>query len=175
MTDQQIAARPLPTQARLRELFTYDPDSGEFTRRIDAGKFRAGEIAGCIVKSTGYVLIGVDGAQYYAHRLAWLYVTGEWPDPQCDHENRVRHDNRWKNLRPATIAEQRQNQGLRKDSKSGFKGVSWMAKRERWRARITVGGVTHTVGQAFLTAEDAAAAYVEAKARLHTFQPQMTA
>lgn len=171
MTSKAIPLHPALTQERLKQLLHYDPLTGIFTRRVRVGRFQVGEVAGFVTKSTGYVVIGVDGIQYYGHRLAWLYVKGEWPDPQCDHEDRIRHNNVWTNLREASIPEQRQNQKPRKDSKSGLPGVSWMRTRNRYRARITINGVTHILGQAFITAEDAHAAYVEAKARLHIFNP----
>lgn len=163
-------SRPL-TQERLRELLHYDPVTGDFTRRMRVkGSGPAGSVAGSI-NEDGYVVIVVDYRRYYGHRLAWFYVTGRWPDPQCDHDNRIRHDNRWENLREATIAEQRQNQAVKSHSKTGVRGVHFNEKAQRYRARITVDGVVHVLGQGFLTVEEASAAYLAAKARLHPFQP----
>ncbi len=158
------------TQARLKELLRYDPLTGHFTRLKRAGRFPVGVQAGCISTDTGYVVICIDGRLYYGHRLAWLYMTGNWPEPQCDHKDGIRHRNVWTNLRKATIPEQRQNQAVRSNSKTGIKGVS-RKKNGRYRARITVNGVVHVLGQGFSTAEEASAAYLAAKARLHTFHP----
>lgn len=61
----------------------------------------AGSIAGT-PHGEGYVLIGIYGEQYLAHRLAFLYMTGAWPKGKLDHRDRVRNNNVWGNLRPAT-------------------------------------------------------------------------
>lgn len=163
------------TQERLREVLNYDPMTGIFTNRVSRSpKARAGEIAGGIGPD-GYVHVCIDRECHRGHRLAWFYVHGVWPDPECDHRNTIRSDNRIDNLRVATVAEQRQNQSLRSDNKTGFKGVAYMTHKGRYRARIVVAGVVHVLGQGFLTAEEAHAAYLAAKARLHTFQPTVPA
>ncbi|MCK9994454.1 MAG: hypothetical protein Dbin4_02974, partial [Alphaproteobacteria bacterium] len=97
------------TQSRLKELLHYDPDTGVFTRRVQtSSNARVGDVAGCL-HPEGYRHIQIDGKRYAAHRLAWLYMTGEWPTNQLDHLNGVRDDNRWGNLREATHGQNQQN------------------------------------------------------------------
>lgn len=155
------------TQARLKELMAYDPQTGLFTRTVSCGvRAPAGSIAGSL-SDGGYIIISVDYVKYRAHRLAWLYVTGEWPEHEIDHENTVRHDNRWDNLRDATPTMNRQNmRRARSDSKTGLLGASWSKREQKFVARIKVNGVYRGLGQ-HDTAEAAHAAYVTAKRALH--------
>jgi hypothetical protein len=84
------------TAERLRELLNYDPDTGVFTWRVrPVHSHRVGDIAGSVRTTRGYRLIGVAGRVYKAHRLAWLYMMGEWPKDQIDHINRDPSDNRF--------------------------------------------------------------------------------
>src|SRR4051812_10516942 len=110
------------TQERLKELLSYDPLTGVFLWLEDRGGKRAGDVAGC--EKRVYTLISVDDQIYRAHHLAWLYMTGEWPDPFVDHRDLNKHNNIWTNLREATKSQNQANIGLIKSNKSGFKGVS---------------------------------------------------
>lgn len=157
------------TVERLRELLAYDPDTGEFRHRLTRCSVKAGQLAGSI-DSDGYIEMSVSGCKYKAHRLAWLYVHGEWPDTQVDHRNGVRNDNRFKNLRKATNAEQQQNRVTAKNNTSGHPGVSWHAQQRKWRARIQRDGHTVNLGS-FDSFEDAVAERAKAKAELHEFHP----
>ena len=155
----------------VRELFHFDPETGVFTRlvtRQGAGA-RAGDIAGTR-KPSGYLSIWICGANYAAHRLAWLYVHGTWPAGQIDHINRKRDDNRIANLRVVTHAENQQNHGVRKASKSGYKGVTWSKRHRTWVARIWFNGKAYSLGF-HKTPEAGYAAYQAAAARLHTCNP----
>ena len=121
------------TQAMLKELLHYDPQSGVFTRRVTAGRYPAGVVAGSL-DFYGYSNIAVEGRKYKAHRLAFLYMTGAFPSADVDHINRNPADNRWVNLRPATRSENQVNKGLRSDSTSGRRGVSWNKRLKKWHA-----------------------------------------
>lgn len=156
------------TAARLRELLHYDPETGVFTWLVSNTKrVRVGGIAGC-TSDHGYIRIAIDGVQHRAHRLAWLYMTGEWPAHQIDHINGTRDDNRIKNLRQATDAQNRQNlRKPRSDNRCGMLGVC--ANRDRWRAVIQVGGKFKHIGT-FDTPELAGAAYLAQKSILHPYQ-----
>lgn len=153
------------TQSRLKELMSYDPNTGEFSRKISRGGAKVGDVSG--TNNDGYMQLRVDGKSYKAHRLAWLYVMGRWPDKDIDHINGVRCDNRIVNLREATRAENKQNTRLaHADSRSGLLGV--VRHRSQWQARIGVNGKKLHLGS-FETAEAAHAAYLAAKAEVHPF------
>lgn len=154
---------------RLRALYRYEPATGNFIRLIAIGHHdthRAGKISGCVCKKSGYVLLRIDGTLYRAHRLAWLYMTGEWPVNDVDHENRVRSDNRWANLRPATRAQNLQNR-ITSRGRAGLLGVRTRSSG-RFNASITVDGRTHDLGW-FSDPHTAHATYLVAKASLHPF------
>lgn len=127
------------TADRLRELLRYSPSTGEFHWRVtNSARRPAGSIAGDL-KPSGYVLIGIDGERYRAHRLAWVYMTGEWPPGQVDHRDRDRANNRWSNLRIATNQQNQANAGVSRNSTSGVKGVYWNKQRQKWQAKLCVG------------------------------------
>lgn len=163
---------PELTAERLRELLSYDPSTGIFRWNVSrGGPYCAGKTAGT-PHCKGYVSITLLGKSYLAHRLAWLYVHGQWPEEQIDHVNGVRNQNNIDNLRKATPAEQQQNLTIRKNNKSGYAGVSWSAKKQRWAAHIRVNKKSKYLGY-FDTAEEAAGAYKKAKAEHHHFQPMV--
>jgi HNH endonuclease len=101
---KEFSAPPAPvlTAERLREMLSYNPATGIFTRLIaTSGSVHIGDIAGTF-NSKGYRQIRVDRHQYLASRLAHLFMTGAFPKDQMDHINRVRSDDRWCNLRAVT-------------------------------------------------------------------------
>jgi hypothetical protein len=120
--------RPELTQARLKELLHYDPETGVFTRKFRWGESR--DIGSVIGYKTdrGYVEIVLDSTKYRAHRLAWFYVHGVWPSAEIDHRDTDRANNRLTNLREATGFENHQNERrARKNNKSGYLGVCWLS------------------------------------------------
>jgi len=163
---------PELTQDRLKELLQYNPDTGVFTwKRRDVkwftdGHFRAmtnckkwntknaGEKAGFCCSTWGYILISVLKKKYRAHHLVFLYQNGNLPKGQVDHINHDRSDNRWVNLREVTHRENSLNQTCRATNKSGFTGVSFNKKREKWYSSIMVSGKTINLGQ-FTSKDDA--------------------
>jgi hypothetical protein len=147
------------TQARLRELLNYNPETGEFTRL-------SGPKPGPIKRkhsSGGYIRIGVDGHTYAANRLAWLYVHGQMParNQEVDHKNRKRDDNRIDNLRLATRSQNQGNSKRPKHNTSGFKGVSREKGAKRWHASISVKGRAVHLGY-YDTPEEAHRVYTAA-------------
>lgn len=147
------------TVSRLKELLSYDPESGLF-QWVHPPKNHPGlkaYIAGGI--GTGYVMIKIDGRKYKAHRLAWLYVHGAWPDGDLDHANGCPLDNRIANLRVATNPQNQANRRLQR-GKDTPKGVRRLPSG-RFQARISVNKRLHHLGS-FDTAEAAQAAYVAA-------------
>lgn len=156
-------------QQALKTMLSYDPATGEFTRLRGTGKGAAAgtKTKGCIDKSNGYRKICVLGRQHYAHRLAWLYMTGKWPDEQIDHKNLDRADNRLDNLRPASNAENNQRSRARADSKTGLLGVCWHKKAGKYVAQIRHLGKTIYLGL-HDSVESAVAARQAAELKLQT-------
>lgn len=112
------------TQTKLRTLFFYSSKTGLFIRKITqrGGRANKGAIAG--TKNTkGYLCIKIEGVSYKAHRLAWLYVYGDWPINQIDHKDKNKANNKIENLRCVTNKINCQNQKQRATNKSGVMGV----------------------------------------------------
>lgn len=156
-----VTPKPL-TAKRLRELVAYDPKTGLFTCIAPRIGRRVGDIERRIA-GPGYIAFCIDGRQYTAHRLAWLYMHGELPPAEIDHINGQRTDNRLSNLRLADRIQNAANVKTHRDNKSGLKGVFPM--RRRWSAQIKVRGITHHLGT-FDTPAEAHAAYIKAARRL---------
>lgn len=153
---------------RLRELLHYDPETGVFTWRVNRWRLRAGDQAG-FVTVRGRVLIRVDQYAHKAHRLAWFYVHGEWPEKGIDHIDGNPANNRIANLRLTNQSENLQNQRRpHKGNASGYLGVSWVKDRGKWEAKIKHDGRTVHLGR-FAAPEDAYAAYLTAKRKYHKF------
>ena len=152
---------------RLKELLEYSQDTGIFVWRNDrSGLAKQGVIAGG-TNNEGYRLISIDSISYKAHRLAWLYVNGEFPKTLIDHINGNRDDNRISNLRLATDKLNGRNRTkLNKNNKSGYAGVSWHPQLKRWWARIRVDGKNKSLGTYHDPAE-AHKAYLDGKKKYH--------
>lgn len=152
---------------RLKELLIYDPETGVFKNKIQRGPTAlAGDITGYLNPS-GYITIFIDGRHYRAHRLAWLYVYGEWPLNFIDHINHVKHDNRISNLRNATKSENMQNVVSYKHNSSGFKGVTWHKQLGKWNAKIKVNKKTISLG-CYHDLADAVQARLAAEKQYHS-------
>ena len=125
------------TQQRLKELLSYDSETGVFTWKMRrSGQRRPGAIAGCI-NGLSYRCIRIDRRLHLAHRLAWLYAHGSFPAVELDHINGNPSDNRLANLREATHA---QNMANGKTKRTGLKGVYWDKRYKKWYARIKKDG-----------------------------------
>lgn len=162
------------SQSRLKGLLHYDPSSGVFTWKVwRGGSARAGTVAGKL-DSKGYRQITVDMKAILAHRLAWFYMVGVWPEHEVDHINGVRTDNSWLNLRDATKNENQQNLAkCRASNKStGLLGASYDAESGKYLARIGNNGRNKNLGR-FSTAEEAHAAYCLAKVTQHTHNDRL--
>ena len=148
------------TQQELKERLHYDLDTGIFTWLTC--KQRSGKVPGDVAggdNGNGYVVIKLNKYIYLAHRLAWLYVNGCWPREFIDHQNRVRSDNRYCNLREATRTENKRNQKIQSNNSTGFKGVCLKKSTGKFRALCGVDGKQHEIGL-YDTAEEAHDAYV---------------
>lgn len=148
----------------LRVLLHYDPETGEFTWADPlAPQMCPGDTAGS-VGGWGYVYIGVLGRSYPAHRLAWLYMTGEWPIEQIDHRNRNTLDNRWDNLRDATQFQNSCNR--KKPNKLGIKGVIRNTRGGKFSGLVTAHGVQMRT-TSYATPEEAHSAVSDLRDQLH--------
>ena len=155
-----------PTAEYVRRVLAYDRETGAFSWRQSPLARWIGKPAGA-VQGNGYLRVNVAGKCYAAHRLAWLYETGDWPPAgDVDHINGSRADNRFINLRLATRSQNSANARRRSDNRSGYKGVSYSARRREWEAYVGAGGKKRHLGW-FKSPEPAHAAYVEEAERLY--------
>lgn len=153
--------RIVVSQASVKESLSYSPTDGAFLWLSGRNK---GKPAGCLNPKDGYVQIQIAGVSYKAHRLAWLYVTGEMPE-FVDHLNCVRSDNRFANLRMASAKINSQNRRTASvGASSGRLGVT--NRSGKWQARITIDGKVCHIGT-FNTCDEASEAYVSVKRRVH--------
>lgn len=155
-------AKAYITAERLRSILDYDHLTGVFRWRLSVGRVRAGDIAGHMSKKSGYWLIKISQFKYMAHRLAWLYMTGEHPVNEIDHRDKKRSNNAWKNLRAAT---RKQNQENKCDHQ--LRGIRWEEDRGKWMARIKHNGKAFNLGR-FNELQDAISARRSAEIRLFT-------
>jgi hypothetical protein len=155
---------------KLRELVIYDPETGIFTWRVSVSgrggwKRQAGQKAGWRDKTTSYLRIQLPGYAkgFLAHRLAWLYMTGEWPEDLLDHKDWDKTNNRWSNIRSANNGENQANRELRSHNTSGFTGISVL--NDGWLAECHLNG--RSWRQFFKDKGEAVAARQLAVKRLH--------
>ncbi len=157
--------------SELRAVLAYDAETGHFLRRVRLAQRHAmGDRADFEITGgpmTGYRRVGLFGARYLAHRLAWFYVHGEWPKHEIDHINCQRGDNRIVNLRDVPKRVNLQNRRKpRSDNKSGFLGVHLHPETGKWRSRVQLGNRFIDLGLHHKP-EDAHQAYIKAKRQLH--------
>lgn len=155
---------------RVRELLDYDPETGKLTWRLGGkGTGGKGSIAGYMWRSNRggpYQLIKLDGKNFRAHRLAWIYVHGRWPAAEIDHIDGNGLNNKISNLREATRSENNHNRCVMSNNRSGLKGAIWDGCKKKWRAIITINGRRKFLG-AFDTAAEAHAVYIAAAKEHH--------
>ena len=152
------------TQARLMEVARYDSKTGEFFNLR-----KGGESLVCKASNRGYFRFTIDGQLYQVHRLAWLYVFGEFPSNLIDHINGKKTDNRICNLRACTYMDNVQNVSGKARCKSGLRGA-YEKSGGRWEAKIGVNYKTISLGH-FRSADEAHRAYLEGKKKYHSFSP----
>lgn len=159
------------TQERLRELLHYEHDTGTFYWKVrkKQSKRRVGQIAGYVMKDSetlSYRVIKIDGRLYGAHRLVWLYITGCHPKAMLDHVNGDGLDNRFENLREASRMQNACNRRLDGRNTSGFKGVFWHKRHNKWISKIQVNRKSIHLGY-FDEPAKAHEAYKAAAAKYH--------
>lgn len=133
------------TQERLKELLHYDEETGVFTRKEKIGRYLKGSVSGSKHRK-GYIQITIDGENYLAHRVAWMYVYGEFPKDQIDHINRIKTDNSIKNLRDVDTSTNHHNIGVRSHNTSGVTGVVWDSRSKKWKAQIILKNKRYLLG-----------------------------
>jgi hypothetical protein len=151
-------SKPFPPQDVVKSVVTYDPDTGFFFNK-------KGERVGH-KDQHGYMNIVINNEKFRAHRLAFVYMTGEQPPNCVDHINCDKTDNRWENLRNASYPLNAKNMPLRADNKSGVKGVSIHPRSGLYRARIQADGIQYYLGE-FTSMKDAEEAIISARKTLH--------
>ena len=126
-------------QTTLKQLLDYDPLTGDFKWKVKIkGCVMPGDIAGCI-DGQGYRVIRIFNKNRKAHRLAWLYMHGDYPTV-IDHVDRNRSNNSFSNLRIATRRENTINRSSLSKNASGYTGVSWHSKAKKWESSVTIKG-----------------------------------
>lgn len=154
-------------QNKLKSILHYDPNTGiwSWLQKVNRSII-IGQEAGCLDNSTGYIRIRIDDNNYRANVLAWLYMTGEWPEEQIDHINRIKSDNTFINLREINQQQNSWNRGINKNNTSGYKGVYWDKTHNLWKSVIGVDKKYKSLGY-FNNKHDAALAYNEAAIKYH--------
>ena len=165
----------------LRSILDYDPVTGVFIwrerplahfRTIRAGKIWNGAFPGTVAGTLthhGYRQVNIGTKLYKASRLAWLYMTGQWPSEVIDHIDGNRSNDAFCNLRDVRLIENCRNQKTPSHNTSGICGVSWVASRNKWLATIKVRGIAKNLGR-FAAKDDAIAARKAAEA-VYGFHP----
>ena len=177
-----MAARNDLTAEYVRSILDYNPETGEFRWKSRTPEmFAPGNTsaeANCRAwnnknawkliyhSSGGYNIICIGKKYYKAHRLAWLYMTGEWPEDEIDHRDTDRGNNRWENLREATSSENKCNRRKKSDNTSGVKGVSFHRQSGKWRVRVQKDGLIK-VAVLVSSREEAAVIYECMSMRIH--------
>lgn len=168
--------RKLPTHAEVSAIIEYDPETGLFRWKVhQGGRRKAGWFEGA--EEHGYRSISVRGRLQRAHRIAWLLMTGEWPELTIDHIDGNRANNRWSNLREVPHKINSHNvRRASKNSKTGVLGVIPSgSQKSPYIAGIRVDGKRIHLGS-FATLKEAEAAYLKAKRKLHPgFVPRKAA
>ena len=129
------------TEEDLTRLVSYNPDTGIFHSHTWIKQGRIGDVLGKVNRE-GYLEVRLLGRVYALHRLAFLYMTKEFPPKgsQVDHKNEIKVDNRWSNLRLATNTQNSQNKKITGNNTSGVKGLSFSSEHNSWRAAIKKDG-----------------------------------
>ena len=131
------------TQEELKSLLHYNPNTGIFIWIVKSRGYK-------YLKEAGDIITGRDGKsyrrisllykRYFAHRLAFIYMTGSLPKNQVDHINGNGADNRWINLRDVTASENNKNIRKNKLNKSGISGVYWSRNKSKWHTQLRING-----------------------------------
>jgi len=127
------------SQADIKKMFDYNPVTGILSWRISPCPriVTLGIEAGSIRKDSGYRQVKIHYANYFVHRIIFLWMEGCVPD-QVDHSNHIRNDNRWTNLQASTHANNMRNLSLTTRNTSGHVGVTWHKRANKWQSHIKI-------------------------------------
>lgn len=153
---------------RLREILDYNQETGSFVWKVMlAHRRKPGTKAGN--RTHGYIEIGINNKSYRAHHLAWLYVTGRWPELHIDHIDGNRANNAFANLREASNQKNCQNRHWPSEGKvsSQYLGVTWNKQRGCWMAQIRASNGENINLGLYDDEYQAHVAYLHAKNELH--------
>jgi hypothetical protein len=153
----------------IRTYLRYDPETGDFYWIKKPSRFANDKCIGAIagaVSATGRRYIELRGKAYQAHRLAWAFAYGSWPEGLLDHKDGDPLNNRLDNLRAASSSQNAWNKRISRANTSGYKGVSWHATAQKWRARFWAHKKSISLGL-FDTKEQAYTAYRQAIEKHH--------
>lgn len=169
----------LPSQEYLHECFDYDPESGLLTWKVrplhhfntvkgwkKVNTSCGNKEAGSRNHHSGYIYLRLLNINYSAHRIIWKLITGCDPTNTIDHDNNIKSDNRWHNLRPATSNENNHNRSINLNNKFQLKGVTFHICVKKYTARINFNKQRYHLGY-FDTAEEAHKAYCKAALEMH--------
>lgn len=153
------------TYEEVHSLFTYDPEGFlVWTPKVN-NQFIGKRAGGLSDSGYWYIYMAASKGKYFrAHRLIWLWHTGQMPRGSIDHINRIKTDNRIENLREATHAQQMANKTIHPNSKQKYKGVE--RKGNRYRSRINIKGKRVYLGY-YNTPEEAYTAYCNKAKEVH--------
>lgn len=165
----------MTSPSELKCLLSYDPITGflfwktrAVTKPQDKSwnkKYAGKQVAANTRDADGYHIFFIKGRKYLGHKVAWMLFYGSNPPKEIDHKNGDRFDNRIGNLRSCTRSQNCRNAKIRSNNKSGFKGVSWNSRINRWFSYINYGGKMRSLGH-FKQKDDAVAARLQAE-KLH--------
>ena len=129
----------------IKDWISYNPKTGEFKWIKSRGTIKAGSVTGA-TSPEGYIIIGFNGARLRAHRLAWFYTYGVFPSGVIDHIDNNKANNRIRNLRDVSHAENSQNRansahwlgGYVSASKNKCKSRNIDRRKGRYQVRVTL-------------------------------------
>lgn len=151
------------TQEELKRNLDFSPETGIFTWILSKKGTKIGDIAGS--NSRGYIRIRLNKKSYFSHRLAWLWVNGEFPKKQIDHIDKNKSNNRIINLREVSRSENACNVNPPANNTSGFKNVH-LHKCGKYVVRIKRDSKTYNLGY-YKTAEEANIIAIEGRRNIH--------
>jgi len=151
------------TQKQVKELFDYDPKTGNLYRKTrSSNRVQIGALAG-VVGKRGYKYVTIRYKKQYVHRIIFLMHKGYLPK-YIDHKDTDRLNNKIENLRAASSNQNSENSQMRKDNTSGYKGV--YKRNGKWCAKINHNGKQIHLGT-FIKIKDANLCAIEGRNIYH--------